>query len=142
MAINARYVLVCDEVRQENNGKYLVIGLYTPDMAIPQIPFLLPSVTFVVALESDRPTNNLQIRFALQHLESGQDVAAGMGAIAFPKPGVGISPINLRNLQLPNAGTYVFSMNIEGRTDPITATFSVILVPPQQQGFPQMSLGR
>jgi hypothetical protein len=50
VAINQKYILVCDEVRQENNGKFMVIGLYTPDMTLPQIPFVLPSLTFFIAM--------------------------------------------------------------------------------------------
>jgi len=134
MSITAKYILMCDEVRQESNGKLIVLGLYTPDMAIPQLPFVVGSLTFFIALESDRP-GNFQIRFALQNLDSGQNIAEGMGAVAFPKPGLGAMPIQLRNFGIPNAGTYVFSLTIEGQRDPITYSFNVILAPPQQVGM-------
>lgn len=134
MAITSKYVLMCDEVRQESNGKFLIIGLYTPDMTIPQAPFVLGSLTFLAALESDRP-GNFQIRFEIQHLDSGQKVAEGMGAFGVPKPGMGVAPIQLRNFPIPNAGTYVFSLTIEGQRDPITYSFNVILAPPQTMGF-------
>jgi len=127
---------MCDEVRQESNGKFLILGLYTPDMSIPQIPFVTPSLTFFIALESDRP-GNFQVRFEIQHLDSGQRVAEGMGAFGIPRPGMGIAPIQLRNLGIPNAGTYVFSLTLEGQRDPITYSFNVILAPPQQMGFQQ-----
>ena len=29
----ARYILLCDDVRREDNGKFILIGLYTPDIA-------------------------------------------------------------------------------------------------------------
>jgi hypothetical protein len=134
MAVTARYVLMCDEVRIENNGKFLILGLYTPDMSIPQLPFIMPSLTFFVALESDRP-GNFQIRFALQQLDTGQNVVEGMGAIAFQRPGMGVNPIQLRNFGFPTVGTYVFSLTIEGQRDPITSSFNVILAPPQPVGI-------
>lgn len=137
---------MCDEVRMENTGKILIIGLYTPDMSIPQAPFLLPSLTFFAALESDRP-GNFTIRFEIQHLDSGQKIAEGMGAFGVPRPGMGVAPIQLRNLPIPNAGTYVFSMNIEGQREPITYSFNVILAPPMPMGIqpglpPQFSPNR
>ena len=134
MAITAKYILLCDEMRIENNGKLILLGVYTPDMSVPQLPFVLPSLTFVIALESDRP-GNVQVRFAIQLLDSGQNIAEGMGAAGFPKPGLGIMPVQLRNLQLQSAGTYVFSLTLEGQRDPITHSFNVILAPPQQAGL-------
>ncbi|HEY6337602.1 MAG TPA: hypothetical protein VIW68_03835 [Candidatus Sulfotelmatobacter sp.] len=128
MAVSAKYVLMCDEIRQENNGKFILIGLYTPDMSVPQIPFGIPSLTFFVGLESDR-VGNFQSRFALQHLDSGQNIVEGMGAFGFPKPGFGSMPVQIRNFAIPNAGTYVFSLSIEGQKDPITHSFNVILAP-------------
>jgi hypothetical protein len=47
--ITQKYILMCDEVRQEINGKLFIIGLYTPDMAVPQIPYAIPSLTFFMA---------------------------------------------------------------------------------------------
>jgi hypothetical protein len=139
--ITQKYILVCDEVRQEINGKFIILGAYTPDMTIPQIPFALPSLTFFIGLESDRP-GNFGMRFSLEHLESGQVIAQGMGNIGFQKPGVGPLPLSLKNVLLHNAGTYVISLNIDGQKDPITSSFSVILLPQQQPGlvpgFPQM----
>jgi hypothetical protein len=126
MPITTRYVLVCDEVRQENNGKFLIVGLYTPDMTVPQIPFVLPSLTFFLCLESERPAQ-YQFRLNLQHLESGHVVAQGMGAIGFQRPGVGTFPVRMNNVQLMGAGAYTFSLHIEGEREPITTSFSVIL---------------
>ena len=134
MAITAKYVLLCDEVRVENNGKLMLLGVYTPDMSVPQLPFVVPSLTFFVALESDRP-GTVQVRFAVQLLDSGQSLAEGMGATAFARPGMGIMPIQLRNFPIQCAGTYVFSLTFEGQRDPITHSFNVILAPPQQVGM-------
>lgn len=134
MAITLKYILHCDEIRQENNGKLILIGVYLPDMTIPQLPFVLGSLTFFIALESDRP-GQFPVRFALQHLESGQMIAQGMGNIGFQKPGLGPLVLPLRNVPLPNAGTFVFSMTIDGQKDQLTYSFNVILLPQQQPGF-------
>src|ERR1035437_260020 len=112
----------------------MLLGVYTPDMSVPQLPVVIPSLTFFIALESDRP-GNVQVRFAIQLLDSGRSIAEGMGAVGFPKPGLGIMPVQLRNLPLQSAGTYVFSLTLEGQRDPITHSFNVILAPPQQVGM-------
>jgi hypothetical protein len=135
MPITPKYIVMCDEIRQEINGKFIILGVYLPDMTIPQLPFVLPSLTFFIALESDRP-GNYQVRFSVESLESGQKIFEGMGAAGFPKPGVGAMPVQVRNLMIQNAGTYVFTLSLEGQKDPITHSFNIILIPPQQPGFP------
>ena len=127
---------MCDEVRLEITGKLILLGLYTPDMGVAQLPVMLSTLTFVCGLESDRP-GNFPIRFTLQHLDSGQEVLQGMGAVAFQRPGFSAAPISLRNFGLQQAGTYVFSLNIDGQHDPITSSFNVRLAPMQQPGLQQ-----
>jgi hypothetical protein len=137
VAISAKYVLVCDEVRQENNGKFIIVGLYTPDLVVPQIPTVLPALTFFVGLDSDRP-QNCQFRINLQHLETGQVVAQAMGGFTIQRPGLGPVPIRFGNLQLNAQGAYLFNLQIDGEREPITASFSVNLAVAQQgqQVFP------
>jgi hypothetical protein len=137
MAINLKYVLVCDEVRQENNGKFIIIGLYTPDLIVGQIPVVLAGLTFFIGVESDRPGNH-QCRISLQHLETGQPVAQGMAGFTIQRPGFGPIPIRLGNLQLNAIGAYLFSLQIDGEQEPITASFNVILnvVQQGQPAFP------
>src|SRR5882724_6271041 len=94
MPITQKFSIVCDEVRQENNGKFFVIGMYTPDMALPQLPYVVPTLTFLSWLESDRP-GEFQFRLKLTHLESGRLLAQGMGGIGFAKAGMGIVPVRL-----------------------------------------------
>jgi len=53
--ISHKYTLVCEDVRQEINGKFIILGLYTPDIVVFQIPTMLPSLTFFQCLESGRP---------------------------------------------------------------------------------------
>ena len=134
MPITHKYTLICDEVRQENNGKFIVIGLYTNDMVVPQIPFVLPSLTFFVFVDSDRP-GNYPFKLKFEQLESGKSLAEGMGMVQFQKPGIASYPIRLGNVQLANAGTYTFSLSIEDMKGPIIVAFNVIIgvVGPQPQ---------
>lgn len=135
MAIKHKYTLMCDEVRQEMNGKFMLIGLYTPNISLAQLPAMLPALTFFVCLESDRP-ENLQFRMRLANLETGQKVAEGMGAIGFQRPGFGISILRMPNVMFQATGTYTFEFTIEGE-QPITTTFDVELIQIQMQAAQQ-----
>jgi hypothetical protein len=131
MPVTQKFSLMCDEVRREDNGKFIIVGAYTPDMAITQIPFVMPILTFFVWLESDRP-GNFPFRLKLEHLESGKTLAEGMGMMGFPKPGAGVSAIRLGGIQFASPGPYMFSLQFEGQPEKLLTQFSVILnVAPQ-----------
>lgn len=132
MAITHRYTLVCDEVRQENNGKFIVIGLYTPNMSVPQIPFTIQSLTFFMFVNADRP-GNVPFRMRLERMETGQRLVEGMGVMGVQRPGPGASPIRIGPLQFQAAGTYNFVVDIEGEREPIVTSFDLIIMPQPQQ---------
>ena len=137
MTITHKWTLVCDEVRQENNGKFIVIGLYTPNLAIPQIPFTMPYLTFFTCLETDRP-GDFQFRMKLTHLESGRTVWEGFGGMGVKQPGIGVLPIRLPSVQFQSAGVYTFSFTLVDQPVPLfTTDFAVILnLPAQERGGP------
>jgi hypothetical protein len=138
MPITSRYILVCDDVRREDNGKIIIIGLYLPDMAVPQIPFVLPTLTFFCNLESDRP-GNFSMRVKLRHEDSGRDIAEAIAMLPVVDPTQPvIVPIKFGNAQIGSAGLYSFSLEIQDQP-PIVTTFNVQLVVPragQQGGLP------
>lgn len=122
--ITPRYVLVCDQVRQENNGKFIAIGLYTPDVVVAAIPASLPSLAFLVAFDTDEP-GNLTFSFQLSHL--GNVLAGGSGGANVVRAGTVVLPLNLGTIQFMSAGVYTFSLQIAGRAEPISTNFSVRL---------------
>lgn len=130
MPITQKHAIVCDDVRQEIGGKWILIGVYTPDMTVPQIPFVLPTLSFFVWLESDRP-GSFPFRMRLAPLESGTPIAEGIGMMQFARPGIGISVIRLGGIRLSTPGAHVFSIRFDGQADELLTQFSVILnVPP------------
>ena len=138
MPVTARYILVCDDFRREDNGKFILIGLYTPDMVVQQIPFPMPTLTFFLNLESDRP-GNFGFRITIQHQESGTILGQAMGMIPVLNPAQPIiMPVKIGGIQFNSAGLYSFSMTIDGQNDPLVATWSVVLrVPGPPGGAPQ-----
>jgi len=130
MAIKHKYTLLCDQIRIENNAKFIIIGLYTPDITVPMIPFTLPTLAFFVCLESDGPST-WDISFQLTH--SGNVLAGGSGKVDVTRAGMVALPINLGAVNFPADGKYTFSLQIAGHPEPMLLNFAVVLnpMPPQ-----------
>ena len=127
MAITHKYTILCDQVRREDNQKWILLGVYEDTMGLPQLPAQLLGLTFFMRLESDRVGNwNANIR--LEHLETGQRLFEGMAVLNFQRPAAGMVPVTIPPFQLQAVGTYNFVMEIQGQeNDPIIHSFSVQL---------------
>lgn len=57
MQIDNPAILFCDDVREEGGGKVSLMGLFGPDVAIPEIPAVLPRlcVIFMADVIGDEP---------------------------------------------------------------------------------------
>ena len=135
MAMKHLYTFMCDEVRVENNGKLMIIGMYTPDMSVPQIPFLVRTLTFFTSVESDVP-GDFAFRMKLSHLETGKAIMEANGGIQIQRPGVGTMIVPLPSVQFQAVGPYTFSVDLtEARETLFVFQFSVLLrIPKQRQG--------
>jgi hypothetical protein len=132
--ISHKYTLVCEDFRQEINGRFIILGLYTPDIVLMQIPTMLPSLTFFQCLESDRP-GHWNLKLTLQHLETGRKLVEAHGSVDFRKPSLAVAPVKFGNVLIQAAGAYNFILEVEGQPDPFITPFSVILQIPPQAGL-------
>ena len=139
MAITHKYTVMCDDIRQENTGKFILIGIYMGNITVPQVPVVLPSLAFFQVFESDRPAN-LTFRARLERMDTGQPLVEAMGMVNIQRPGIGIAPLRFSPVQIPTFGSYNFVLNIEGE-QPIISSFDVVVLTlPQsspQLGFRQ-----
>ncbi len=135
MPLNQKYILVCDDVRREDTGKQLIIGLYTPNVVVTQLPATLPSLAFFQCVESDRPTS-YRMSLKLNHLESGETLIEAMGGVTFAQPGLAFIPWRLGTVQFKAVGAYTLSIDVDDQTEPFLAQFSVILHVPQKSAGP------
>src|SRR5579862_1083755 len=99
MALIHKYTLVCDEIRREDNGKFIVIGLYTPGITFRQFPAHLPKLVFFSCFE---PTTIgvWDLDFRLSHLPTGA-IVGQMGKVHLEIPrlaGLAYIPILMPNL--------------------------------------------
>ena len=127
MAFKNSFTLTCDEVRTENTGKLLVIGLYTGPIGVMQIPAQM-GLTFVHFLEADRP-GIFTAKLRVEHLETGRRLVEGQGQIQVANPGTVVAPLKVP-LQVEAVGAYNFILELEGEREPIITPFSFVLARP------------
>jgi hypothetical protein len=135
MAITHDYTLVCEFARMEMGGKFIIIGLFTNGIGTPMIPFPLPSLTFYNALRADAP-GTYNFTGTLAELTTGNVVAQAKGQIQAMMVGPVVMPIQLPNLQFRAFGSYTWSLEIAGQSDPFVTDFQIAHVPPQVRFMP------
>jgi hypothetical protein len=139
MALHHKYTLICEDIRQENTGKWMVIGLYTHNISTSQLPFVLPSLAFFLCLDADAVT---QYKFKVQfrHLETGTLMVPELtGALGVQRVGPVVLPIKLGGIQFRAHGSYSVSVEIEGQDEPMMTEFLVQIaeMPPAQRMMPR-----
>jgi hypothetical protein len=129
MPLIHKYSLLCDDVRVESNGKFIVIGVYTPNIHVPTLPFALPTLCFFTGFTSDTP-GRYQMRAQLRHLETGHVLGELLGMIE-QGPGIGVFALRFPNVIFNQGGRYNLVLTIEHHPDPFIVDFDVILQVPQ-----------
>jgi len=60
-----KYVIVCDDIREEKSNKTLIVGMYASKIIVPRVPAVLPKLCFRLCFDTTRSnlnTFNLLIR--------------------------------------------------------------------------------
>ncbi len=107
-------LIVCDEVRREDNGKLLVIGMYLGSILVPQVPFRMPKLSFFFKWKTNGSLPSGEFRLA----NPSKDVVGGFGMKTDRTPdSVGAlfyMTFTLENIQLTEVGTYTLSYKPPG----------------------------
>jgi hypothetical protein len=118
MALAHKFTLVCDDVRREDNGKLLVIGMYTPGITLPKLPFRMPKIVFLSYFEVTAP-GAWDMGFRFSHVGTGALVGAEgtakiqVSAVMGPIGSV-VLPLTIQNPQFQMPGDYVLTLSGEG----------------------------
>jgi hypothetical protein len=67
------YTIFCDDVRQEDNGKLLLIGVYAGVMFVPSFPFAAPRLTFRVTYFERIQESTEPVQIRVYFPDDGQD---------------------------------------------------------------------
>lgn len=97
--------MICDDIRQENNGKLIFIGVYSDDILVNAIPITLSQLVFISKWDV---TNNPIKKFEFKILQPNGKV---IGPIAVEAPS---SEIKNRGKTLISVGIAPFNIEISG----------------------------
>lgn len=128
MALLHKYTIICDDVRREDNGKLIVLGMFMGTIGVPQLPTTLSTLTVLLVFDADR-TENLPFTLKIKSLESGKQLAEAQGFANIPQPGPGVMPVKFGNVRIDSAGAYSIETEIRGISEPLVTSFAVVLTP-------------
>jgi hypothetical protein len=118
------FSLVCDDVRREDNGKLIIIGVYGENITVPQTPtnLILCLVLFVETQEEFRAQATFRVKMGATILTQAPinlDYKKGKSTVAISAIPVGIE----------KPGDLLFELHIQGEENPrILKTIPLISV--------------
>jgi hypothetical protein len=68
------YSLFCDDIRQEDNGKQILLGLYNGDMLVNSFPILLPTFRVVIRYQERPNESRLPIKIVITAPNGSEDM--------------------------------------------------------------------
>lgn len=109
--LKVRYAIVCDEVRREDNGKILLIGVYGTAIFVKKFPVTL-ALALMLGVDADEPVNtDIHFRATL----GGQVIKTGRGHLEIPDIGLNnLLAIPKMPLPLKEEGTLAFELSVDG----------------------------
>lgn len=96
MQVRTNYAVICDDIRREDNGKLIYIGVYGRDIQVSSMPATL-ALSVALSLTVDE-AGEINLEFAWEY--EGKTISRGKGQIAMAEPGVGM--INIPALPIPD----------------------------------------
>lgn len=128
------FTIMCDDVRREDNGKLIAIGVYMPDVLVPQIPFVFQQMVFLQLFKW--PAAGLfHLRGSLECFsdQGVSQVATGMAMLQIVNPGPLPHAFRFGGISLQRTGEYVFRVFSEGERDPIVEHKFRVDLPPMKK---------
>ena len=126
MRLSKRFILVCDDVRREDNGKLLIVGMYTHGILFHSFPVNI-SLTAVVGVECEEPG---QSGFQAGLIFDEKKLVERRGMLKITGVGMAVFPLSFTRIELPKAGTLQIEFLVG--TDRFTESFGVGLKEEQQ----------
>lgn len=130
MALTHDYTIVCEMVRPEIGGKFVIVGLFPNGIGTQVVPFPMPLLTFFTLMRADAPgAYNYTGKLSL--LATGHEISPIVrGVIQAPAAGPAILVHSIMSPQFTAFGPYTWEVGIEGQ-EPFVTQFDVTRIPPQ-----------
>lgn len=117
MALTLRATLICDDIRKEANGKLMLLGVYTPNILVPEIPVTLPGLSFFQIWDADE-AGTYKFRAQLRHRDSQNVIAIVSGTVTAPRAGIGTLTLRVAPLPLKAVGVHEFLVMLDDKEEP------------------------
>ena len=125
--ITHNYTVMCDQVRREDNGKFLLVGVYSDAILFNSFPSTVTGLAFFVKISFEIPgTYGMKMR--LERVEGGDPLFRGEGAVNNAQRGAMFLPIHTPMITFDRPDGYNFIIEFEG-SEPILYSFSVDRAP-------------
>lgn len=110
----ASSAIFCDEIRREDNGKLILLGVYLDDLLVPKFPALLPGLSIAVVLSgpSEERPKSIGVRvYRDEELLLEIPASNEKNTVFVPKPPGALPPV-------PGVGQ-IFKARVFLRTPPL-----------------------
>lgn len=99
-SVTIKYGIICDDIRREDNGKLMILGVYGGAIIVPKIPLAL-GLASLLCLEATAPTKmHIKIRYALD----GKVLAQGEGEYTIESVGAALMALPKLPVPIPKEG--------------------------------------
>jgi hypothetical protein len=99
--VTAQFGIVCDQVRREDNGKLLIIGVYSHNITVASFPSHLALAAVIGTLtKTSVEEYSTEVRAAF----GGVEIYSGKGSIGIKEPGQDILVVPNLIVSAPNEG--------------------------------------
>jgi len=115
--LRLRATLLCDDVRREDNGKLLFIGVYTPGIRAARLPASIPLCAFLI-WDVGAPGVH-QFRLQLRNAETGVTLLDGQATMDVRNAGAGYLTLKLGAIPFELPGAYQLLFMLDGDETPV-----------------------
>jgi hypothetical protein len=113
-------LIMCDDCRREDNGKEIIIGVYTGAIITPDIPVMLP--TFALRFEIIPKQNEYKKTIAIIKDPNGEEIVRVEGSLAIARIDLGASFFyRVSPLPIMTAGTYKIYLGLDEEPEEIAS---------------------
>jgi hypothetical protein len=105
-----KFGLLCDDIRREDNGKLIAIGIYGRDIVLTKIPGALILAALISVDDYEEGASKFEIAMELNE----QVLNRASGEITFDGTGGSLVRVPRMACEFPEEGTFVLKARFEG----------------------------
>jgi len=125
--------VICEDIRQEINGKYILIGVFSADIRVVQFPIPVSFALWLPTIAEGTGSVNIEVRIVSP---TGAFLAQAKANVEIGVAGRGAIPVPPAVVQIQEPGMLKFQVKVESgeweTVAEIEARQGVVLISPQE----------